>query len=64
MQRARCSVNTLATTRRVCELIHPRNRPIRPVVIEIRDWIIEQMRNDMLAIDRLYPRLGVVAACY
>jgi DNA-binding transcriptional LysR family regulator len=55
---------TLATTRRVCELIHPRNRSIRPVVIEIRDWIIEQMRNDMLAIDRLYPRLGVVAACY
>jgi DNA-binding transcriptional LysR family regulator len=55
---------TLSTTRRICELIHPRNRPIRPVAIEIRDWIIEQMRNDISAIDRLYPRLGLMAACY
>jgi DNA-binding transcriptional LysR family regulator len=54
----------LSTTRRLCELIHPKDRPIRPVAIEIRDWIIEQMRNDMSAIDRLYPRLGLMAACY
>jgi DNA-binding transcriptional LysR family regulator len=54
----------LSTTRRLCELIHPQDRPIRPVAIEIRDWIIEQMRNDMSAIDRLYPRLGLMAACY
>jgi DNA-binding transcriptional LysR family regulator len=54
----------LSTTRRICELMHPRNRPIRPVAIEIRDWIIEQMRNDIAAIDRLYPRLGLRAACY
>ena len=39
--------------------MHPRSRPLRPVAIEIRDWIIEQMRNDVLAIDRLYPRLGL-----
>jgi DNA-binding transcriptional LysR family regulator len=54
----------LSTTRRICELIHPRNRPIRPIAVEIRDWIIDQMRNDILAIDRLHPRLGLMAACY
>jgi DNA-binding transcriptional LysR family regulator len=54
----------LSTTRRICEFIHPRNRPIRPIAVEIRDWIIDQMRNDILAIDRLHPRLGLMAACY
>jgi DNA-binding transcriptional LysR family regulator len=55
---------SLVSTRRVCELVSPRSRPIRPVAVEIRDWIIAQMRNDMLAIDRLYPHLGLLAACY
>ena len=54
----------LVKTRRVCELVTPRNRTIRPVAIEIRDWIITQMRKDIAAIDRLYPRLQLVAACY
>src|SRR5205823_4301407 len=48
---------TLTTTRRLCELVHPHDRSSRPVVSEIRDWIIEQMHSDMAAIDRLYPRL-------
>jgi len=34
----------------LCELVHPHDRSIRPVVSEIRDWIIEQMRSDMAAI--------------
>jgi DNA-binding transcriptional LysR family regulator len=55
---------SLVGTRRTCELVHPRNRSIRPVATEIGDWIIEQMRNDISAIDRLYPRLGLMAACY
>jgi hypothetical protein len=55
---------TLSTTRRLCEFISPRNRPLRPVAAEIRDWIIEQMRSDLSAIDRLYPRLGLMAASY
>jgi len=55
---------TLTTTRRVCELVHPRNRPIRPVAVEIQDWIIEQMRNDIAAIDKLYPNLGLMAASF
>ena len=36
---------TLSTTRRLCELVHPHDRSIRPVVSEIRDWIIEQMQQ-------------------
>jgi hypothetical protein len=58
------SSEQLVRTRRICELVHPRSRPLRPVAIEIRDWIIEQMRNDVFAIDRLYPRLGLTRACY
>jgi DNA-binding transcriptional LysR family regulator len=55
---------SLVSTRRVCELVTPRNRPIRPVAVEIRDWIIAQMRNDIAAIDKLYPRLKLLAASY
>jgi DNA-binding transcriptional LysR family regulator len=58
------SSQRLVSTTRVCEFVSPRNRPIRPIAIEIRNWIIEQMRNDMSAIDRLYPRLGLLTACY
>jgi hypothetical protein len=55
---------TLSTTRRLCELVHPHDRSIRPVVSEISDWIIEQMQSDMAAIDRLYPSLGLMPASY
>ena len=55
---------SLVSTRRVCELVNPRHRPIRPVAVEIRDWIIEQMQADISAIDRLYPGLSLMAACY
>src|SRR5258705_365037 len=41
---------SLVSTRRICELVYPRNRPIRPVAAEIRDWIIAQMRNDVATI--------------
>jgi DNA-binding transcriptional LysR family regulator len=58
------SSERIVSTRRICELVNPRSRALRPVAIEIRNWIIEQMRNDVLAIDRLYPRLGLTAACY
>ena len=58
------AAETLTTTRRICELVAPRNRPIRPVASDIRDWIIEQLRIDILAIDRLHPRLGLMAASY
>jgi len=63
----RCAGSGYRTHRQyeaICEFVSPRNRPLRPVAVEIRDWIIEQMRNDASAIDRIYPRLGLMAACY
>lgn len=50
--------------RRVCELIAPRGRPLRPIVMEIRDWIIAELRADIEAIDRRHPGLGLLAASY
>jgi hypothetical protein len=44
--------------------VHPQDRSVRPVVIEIRDWIIEQLRGELVAIDRLYPSLQLMAASY
>jgi len=56
--------DALTTTRRACEFLPPRNRPMPPVAAEIRDWITEQMRSEIAKIDRMYPRLGLMAACY
>jgi len=55
---------TLATTRRICEFLPPRNRPMRPIAAEIRDWIVAQMQSEIAAIDRLYPKLILLKACY
>jgi DNA-binding transcriptional LysR family regulator len=49
------------TSRRCC-LVVPGHRPLRPIVESVRDWIIEEMRADLLAIDGLYPGLGLAAA--
>ncbi|MET0677719.1 MAG: LysR family transcriptional regulator [Bradyrhizobium sp.] len=54
----------LSTTRRICEFLPPRQRPMRPVAAEIRDWIVDRMRDEITAIDARYPTLGLVAACY
>jgi DNA-binding transcriptional LysR family regulator len=56
--------DALTTTRRICEFLPPRNRLMRPIAAEIRDWIIAQMRSEIAAIDRLYPNLALMAACY
>jgi DNA-binding transcriptional LysR family regulator len=56
--------DTLSTTRRICEFLPPRNRSMRPVAADIKDWIIEQMRNEVSQIDRLYPHLALMAVCY
>ncbi len=58
------AANRLTTTRRLCELIYPRNRPIRPIAAEIRDWIIAQMRQEVETLDRLFPELGMRVASY
>jgi DNA-binding transcriptional LysR family regulator len=56
--------DTLTTTPRICEFLPPRNRSMRPVAAEIRDWITEQMRTEIAKIDELHPRLGLMAECY
>lgn len=42
---------------RLCCLVVPGHRPVRPIVENVRQWIIEEMRADMLKIDALYPQL-------
>lgn len=54
----------LTRTSRRCVLISPRHRPTRPIVKEIRDWIIAQLREDIEAVDRICPKLGLLAAGY
>jgi hypothetical protein len=56
--------DVLTRTPRRCVLINPSNRPMRPIVREIREWIVAQLRADVEAIDLLYPQLGLLAAGY
>jgi DNA-binding transcriptional LysR family regulator len=58
------AADTLLTSRRVCELHPPRNLPIKPVALDIRAWIVDQMRADVEAIDKLCPHLKAPAICY
>jgi DNA-binding transcriptional LysR family regulator len=58
------AVLTLTRTSRRCVLVSPRDRPTRPIVKDIRAWIIAQLRSDVEAIERSYPGLGLLAAGY
>lgn len=49
---------------RTCVLVAPRNRPTRPVVREIRSWIIAELRSEIEAIDALYPGMGLLRVSY
>lgn len=42
---------------RRCCLVSPTNRPARPIVDSVRQWIIEEMQADIARIDALYPQL-------
>ncbi|HEY0287328.1 MAG TPA: LysR family transcriptional regulator [Pseudomonas sp.] len=48
------------TSRRCC-LVSPGNRAMRPVVENVRDWIVEEMQADIIRVDALYPHLGLAA---
>ncbi|KND61556.1 Glycine cleavage system transcriptional activator [Candidatus Burkholderia verschuerenii] len=48
----------IVTSRRCC-LLTPPNGPMRPIVADVRDWLIEETRSDMRVIDGRYPKLGV-----
>ena len=49
---------------RISVLMTPQNRPPRPVVRRIRDWIKGEMRAELEAFDRANPDLGVAGASY
>jgi len=46
-------------TERLCQLVAPRDKPMRPVVAEIRAWLLAELASDLRAIRRLYPALGM-----
>ncbi|SMF25318.1 transcriptional regulator, LysR family [Tistlia consotensis] len=50
-------------TGRRCHLVHLKERPLRPVAAQLRDWIIEETRADVAAIDALYPQFGLARLC-
>ncbi len=47
----------IIVTGRTCHLLHPASKPMRSSVAEIREWIVEEMRLDLVAINQLYPAL-------
>jgi LysR family glycine cleavage system transcriptional activator len=46
-------------TGRKCHLVRLRDKPVRPIVSMVRDWIISELRSDLEAVTKLYPRLGL-----
>lgn len=44
---------------RRCCLASTRNRPLRPAVAAIRDWLLGEMRHDVNAVDHLHPHLRI-----
>jgi DNA-binding transcriptional LysR family regulator len=55
------SAEQVKITSRRCCLVSPPSRPMRPVVENVRDWIIEEMLADIAEVDALYPNLGLAA---
>ncbi len=49
----------LIATSRLCCLVWPASRPLRPVVAQMRDWLIEEMRAELSTLDLMYPKLGL-----
>jgi len=52
----------LLVTNRMCCLSWAPGRPLRPIVAEVRDWLIAEMHADLDAVDTAYPALGLGAA--
>ncbi|MFC3323623.1 LysR family transcriptional regulator [Mesorhizobium cantuariense] len=49
----------LMTTGRQCHLVRLRDKPARPIVTQVRDWMIAELNDDIAAVDALYPALGL-----
>jgi len=51
--------NRLLPTHRKCHLVRLRDRPVRPIVTRVRDWMIAELMDDIHAIIAMYPALGL-----
>lgn len=49
----------LMTTGRQCHLVRLRDKAARPIVTQVRDWMISELRADIAAVDALYPTLAL-----
>lgn len=47
------------TTGRHCQFVRSRDKPLRPIVADVRDWIIARLREDAWQVAQLYPELGL-----
>lgn len=47
------------TTQRRCQFVRSRRKPLRPIVTEVQDWIIEELNHDVRVVDERYPELGL-----
>lgn len=47
-------------TERLCSLLRLKDKPVRPIVGEVRDWLVAELRNDVREIDRIHPRLELM----
>lgn len=51
----------IVSTARLCCLVWPEHRPLRPVVAEVRDWIVAEIREDMRRVGARFPQLPIAA---
>lgn len=51
----------LVSSRRCC-LLTPQNKPTRPIVADVRDWLIQEALSDLRVIEGKYPGLGLRGA--
>ncbi|ACI58213.1 transcriptional regulator, LysR family (plasmid) [Rhizobium leguminosarum bv. trifolii WSM2304] len=49
----------LMVTGRRCHLVRLREKPVRPIVSQVRDWMIAELTADVDAVGGLYPDLNI-----
>ncbi|MBV2144943.1 LysR family transcriptional regulator [Falsochrobactrum sp. TDYN1] len=54
--------NRFLPTHRKCHLVRLRDKPVRPIVTQVRDWLIAELMDDIRAITAMYPSLSLEEA--
>ncbi len=49
----------LMVTGRRCHLIRLRTKPARPIVTQVKEWMIGELKADVEAVSALYPNLNI-----